>query len=212
MKVGAITIILETYTAMPRLKETSATLLEINLPSAIAAGWTVKRLATACHCGERAAGEALQRYRQSMRERMARKSGDEVETMRAGATAERKATLSRLATLGALSDSLLAEASALLVGQDGAERGQGRAGGLESGEVTLKVDALTRVAVLDRVAGILLKAGKAAELSWNLCRSASGLGMAERLAEAKAKGAMKSGRSEQPEVWEADFELIEPNE
>jgi hypothetical protein len=194
---------------MPRLKETSAALLEINLPVAIAAGWTVKELATACHCGERAAGEALARYRQVMRERMARESGGELEAMRGAAQAARRATIARAVRSGELADSIHAEGRALLDGLDCTGTGLQRVGGPEGGEDAPKGDALARLALLERVANILAKAVKTAEVSWNLCRSASGLAIAERLSEAKARESIKGkGKPVDADVWEADFTLL----
>jgi len=194
---------------MPRLKETSSALLEINLPVAIAAGWTVKELATACHCGERAAGEALARYRQVMRERMASESGGELEAMRGAATAARTSTIARAVRSGELADTILAEGRALLDGLDCTGNGLQRVEGSGSGEDAQKPDALARLVLLDRVANILAKAVKTAEVSWNLCRSASGLAMAERLTEAKARESLKAkGKASDADVWEADFELL----
>ena len=54
-------------------------------------------------------------------------------------------------------------------------------------------------------------AGKLAESSWGLFRSASGLALAERVTELKAREAIKAG-DDDGEVWEADFELIESGE
>jgi hypothetical protein len=61
---------------------------------------------------------------------------------------------------------------------------------------------------LERLAGILAKAGKLAESSWRLFRSASGLELAEKLTEAKARERIKAGE-DQGETWEADFELLD---
>jgi hypothetical protein len=61
---------------------------------------------------------------------------------------------------------------------------------------------------LERLAGILAKAGKLAESSWRLFRSCSGLELAEKLTEAKAREKIKAGE-DQGEIWEADFELLD---
>lgn len=161
----------------------------------------MRRLAKACHCGEESASGALHAYAVKMREAAAVGGGDAVEVMRAGATAERRAVADRLARLGALCDDLLAEAEARLCPPLCAVGGLGGVGGASLRPGLPLED-------LERLAGILAKAGKLAESSWRLFRSCSGLELAEKLTEAKAREKIKAGE-DQGEIWEADFELLD---
>jgi hypothetical protein len=61
---------------------------------------------------------------------------------------------------------------------------------------------------LERLAGILSKAGKLAESSWRLFRSASGLEQANRVAEMVARERLKA-RDETGDTWEAGFTLLD---
>jgi hypothetical protein len=192
---------------MPRPRLSSEILLETNVPLAVVEGWTISRLARLCHCGDEAASSALHAYRHKMRERLAADAGNDLDAMRGVVSAQRRLTTARIEKAGVLCDTLIAEAGALLHGQDCTGTGLQRVEGVKRDGDTPKGDALARLVLLDRVANILAKAVKTAEVSWNLCRSASGLAMAERLTEHKAKG--KQGKDE-GEVWEADFVLLEP--
>lgn len=53
---------------MARLKQSSAALLDTKLPTAVAEGWTLARLALECHCGRDAARAALGRYRDAIQQ------------------------------------------------------------------------------------------------------------------------------------------------
>lgn len=134
-----------------------------------------------------------------------------VDAMRAVATQERERVTSRLAQVGIFADDLLKTAKVELgfILEDQAER-------TETGPVSVATDCEgedsgldpddARIARIEKLAGILAKCGKAAESSWHLFRSASGLELAERLTEHKARANLSS--KDQGQVWEADFTLL----
>jgi hypothetical protein len=138
-----------------------------------------------------------------------------VDAMRRVATQERERVTRRLAHVGIFADELLKTAKVELgfVLEAQEER-------TESGPVSVVTDSEgedsgphpddARIARIEKLAGILAKCGKASESSWQLFRSASGLDLAERLTEAKAKANLSSKDTGQ--VWEVDFTLIAPAE
>jgi hypothetical protein len=168
------------------------------LVEAITTGKGSVWLAEAAGIDTRTACELLAEYSGKMASKVEHELGLAVEAMRGVATAERSRVTARLAAVGSVCDSLL-ETAGLLVAElraaDGSYDGpDGEDTGLER---------------LERLAKVLTSAGKAAESSWKLFRSASGLELAERLTELQAREKLKAGE-DQGEVWEADFTLLSP--
>ena len=187
---------------MPKLKITTQARLTAIMPGAVAGGYTIARIAKECGCGRKAAATALRAYQSDMENAAALDGGRVADDVRRVATLERERVTVRLSAVGALCDSLLDQAGALLRRRADAVDGLGGVGGA-SLRSDLPLDDL------ERLAGILAKASKMAESSWRLFRSASGLEMAERVTEMQAKQRIKGGK-DQGETWEADYTLIEP--
>jgi hypothetical protein len=134
-----------------------------------------------------------------------------VDAMRRLATQERERVTSRLAQVGIFADELLKTAKVELgfvleAQKDRTENGLVSVATDDEGEDSGTHPDDARIARIEKLAGILAKCGKASESSWQLFRSASGLELAERLTEAKAKANLSSKDSGQ--VWEADFTLL----
>lgn len=165
---------------MPRIKETSAILLESKLPLAIAEGWTVHALAKACHCGERAAGEALQRYRQAMKSALAVEAGSLLSQMQKEAALERPAVIRRLRETGAAADDLLAKAreaiEALQIGSSLVDAGDEGEDDQPSHRGRRAPSVEARLASL---AAVVKSAASASRESWLCFKDACGLSFAE---------------------------------
>jgi hypothetical protein len=190
---------------MPKLKITTQARLSAIMPGAVAGGYTIERIARECGCGRKAAATALRAYQADMDRRVGLDCGQVVDEMRGAALAARRAAVARAVRSGELADTILAEGRALLDGLGCTEAGLQRIGGSGGGEDAQKPDALARIVLLDRAAGLVLRAIKATEMSWNLVRSASGLELAERLTEHKAKSKQAKDGGD---VWEAEFVLL----
>ncbi len=191
---------------MPKLKITTRTRLAAIMPVAVAGGYTIERIAKECGCGRKAASSAVGAYRVDTEKAAALDGGRAADEMRAGASRERKATMGRVEKMGQLSDDILAEVGAILCKPVRTESNAGGVLGGAEGQGSGRGDSL---AELERMADLLLKATKTVEVGWNLFRSASGLEMAERLTEVKARAAIKhKGKAVESEAWEADFTLI----
>lgn len=160
-------------------------------------------LAEKAGIGSHVACELLAEYSEKVSGKVDSELGLHVESMRRVATAERERVTLRLQKVGAACDDLLATASGLIASLKAN-------GGVHEVDVGDDVEdqGLER---LERLAKVMQAAGKLAESSWSLFRSASGLALAERVTELKAREAIKAG-DDDGEVWEADFELIESGE
>ncbi|MBL9143898.1 MAG: hypothetical protein JNM99_09475 [Verrucomicrobiaceae bacterium] len=181
---------------MPRLKETSIALLQAKVPVAVSDGWTVKRLAAACFCGERAAREALARYRQAMASELAESSGSMLAMMQREAAQERPAVIRRLREAGASADALLAKAQeaieelqiggSVVDAEDESEDDQPSTRGRCSSSVEARLASL---------AAVVKAAASAARESWLCFKDASGIEFAEDLARVRAKAAAQSANT-----------------
>jgi len=168
------------------------------VPRAISEGWGGERLAREAGCSGEVATAVLREYSERLAGGVERELGLAVAAMRGVATRERSKVTARLEKVGSICDSLL-ETAGVLVAElrqsDGSYDGpEGEDTGLER---------------LERLSKVLTAAGKAAESSWKLFRSASGLELAERLTELQARERLKAGEDE-VETWEADFTLLSP--
>lgn len=185
--------------ASNRKREPARDKARLLLPRALAEKWSCERLAREAGVSGEVALDLLREMSGKIESKVERELGLAVEAMRGVATREREKVTARLARVGALCDRLLVEAGEALGDKAGdcvdeeSENEQGKVShGLER---------------LEAVAGILSKAGKLAESSWKLFRSASGLELAERLTELQARERLKAG-DDQIETWEADFTLL----
>lgn len=181
------------------------------LPRAIAEGWGCERLAKEAGISHTTAMDMLVEISQKLESRVERELGLTVEAMRVVATRERERVTSRLAQVGIFADDLLKSAKVELefiqeLQRERTESGPVGAPTNDEGESVGPDPEDARIARIEKLAGILTKCGKASESSWHLFRSASGLDLAERLTEAKAKANLSS--KDQGEVWEADFTLL----
>jgi hypothetical protein len=189
-----------------RGREPSHDKARLLLPRALAEGWGCERLAKEAGVSGEVALVLLRDMSGKIKSKVEAELGLAVEAMRGVATAERSRVTARLAAVGSVCDDLLSVAGALVAELKAAEGvfEVERAGA--GGEVITEDQGLER---LERLAKVLTSAGKAAESSWKLFRSASGLELAERLTELQAREKLKA-EEDQGEVWEVDFTLLSP--
>lgn len=177
------------------------------LPQAVREGWGSERLAKEAGISPDTARSILAEMSRKLVASVEAELGLTVSEMRRVATREREAVTKRLSRVGALCDKLLGKAEEVLEAIDCTAEGLQAVQTDKDGEPLPDAEPLPVIA-LQRCADILAKAGKTAESSWKLFRDASGLDLAERLTEFKARESLKAGKDEGGETWEAEFELL----
>jgi hypothetical protein len=194
-----------------RAREPGRDKAKLLIPQAIREGWSAPRLANEAGISHNTAGDLLVETSRKLQTKVDQELGLAVDAMRRLATQERERVTSRLAQVGIFADELLKTAKVELgfvleAQKDRTENGLVSVATDDEGEDSGTHPDDARIARIEKLAGILAKCGKASESSWQLFRSASGLELAERLTEAKAKANLSSKDSGQ--VWEADFTLL----